>query len=111
MVLGDDFTLECRAGGIPYPRIRWYKGRYQISNFLPQKNFRGNENSFVIVGLKKISAESEDIHIDNRGQTLTVLNSDLMHDGEYRCVADNIVGDAEKLFDVTILGSFIRIFL
>ncbi|XP_039268950.2 hemicentin-1-like [Styela clava] len=79
VILGNDFTLECPVTGIPFPTIRWFKG------------------------LHEISVEDEGMLIDNRGQSLTVLNSELEHDGEYTCVADNAVGEADKDFDVSIL--------
>ncbi|XP_069798458.1 hemicentin-1 [Narcine bancroftii] len=77
VVQGNDVNLECKAQGIPRPALTWLK------DDRPLVNNRG-------------------VTILNNGLLLQVKNAQVYDTGRYTCVAVNVVGQADKKYDLSI---------
>ncbi|XP_071821894.1 hemicentin-1-like isoform X3 [Apostichopus japonicus] len=81
ILLGEAVSLICQVEeGTPFPRISWFKGGTRLS---------GN---------------SLDVTIDNRGQRLSISQAQLANTGRYKCVAENAAGSAQRFFGILVMS-------
>ncbi|XP_054713925.1 hemicentin-1-like [Uloborus diversus] len=79
-VVGSSVTINCPASGTPLPKVVWFKNSIPIiPRLLPN------------------------VHIENQGLQLTVLNPQLKDSAKYSCLATNDVGNASRDFTLSIL--------
>ncbi|XP_069093155.1 hemicentin-2 isoform X1 [Pleurodeles waltl] len=74
---GDLVSMECKAVGRPTPLVTWLKD-----------------------GQSVVSARA--ITVDNQGQQLRIHGIQPSHGGRYSCLAVNVVGQAERKFEVIV---------
>ena len=86
VLLNESIKLHCAADGLPRPRVAWY---------LDDARLRARDNA------------SDGTHLLDDGRTLYVERARLSHAGRYACRADNVVGQDEKLIDLTVLGQLL----
>ncbi|XP_067846589.1 hemicentin-1 isoform X2 [Heptranchias perlo] len=77
VLLNSPMTLECEARGIPLPVITWYKAD------------------------RPIISSPQATYID-RGHFLQIPRSHVSDAGQYTCRVTNIVGTAEKLYELDV---------
>uniref|UniRef100_A0A8C4R3X0 Ig-like domain-containing protein n=1 Tax=Eptatretus burgeri TaxID=7764 RepID=A0A8C4R3X0_EPTBU len=77
--IGENITLECRAVGVPLPTLHWFKD----GRLLPSANT--SRVGFVAEGVE-----------------LRVLQAMETDAGRYTCMAINLAGQAERMFDLII---------
>ncbi|CAC5393347.1 unnamed protein product [Mytilus coruscus] len=75
--LGSDLTWKCEASGYPYPTYSWYKDGKLIE---------------IIPG-----------EINVAGNTLTIFNLQLKHNGMYQCAAENYLGTSMSEAQLRVL--------
>ena len=78
---GLPIILHCPAGGTPAPEFNWFKDGVLLN--------LQSDNNVVIV--------------DN-GRRLRIAQATSENAGRYSCVAFNEAGEAEKLFQIDVLG-------
>ncbi|XP_052094174.1 contactin-like [Mytilus californianus] len=76
--LGSDLTWKCEASGYPYPTYSWYKDGKLIE---------------IIPG-----------EINVAGNTLTIFNLQLKHNGMYQCAAENYLGTSMSEAQLRVLA-------
>ena len=79
-VTGNDLRLNCPAFGIPLPKVTWFHQEVAI---------RSNSSKHVL---------------EHEGWTLLIRQTTSEDAKRYFCRAENIAGEAEKTFNVEILG-------
>ncbi|XP_068599564.1 hemicentin-1 [Brachionichthys hirsutus] len=86
ILVNQTTQLECHVDGNPAPKITWFKDGHPISFDGPHR-------------------------ILSNGRTLQVFAAQIFYTGRYACVAENVAGSAEKMFNLnvhvppTIIGS------
>ncbi|XP_059047424.1 cell adhesion molecule Dscam2-like [Achroia grisella] len=85
ILLGAPLSLQCAAKGYPVPKIKWYR---RIGDSVSLNN--DNEDHWEIIG----GSDWGDgvIEVRTRNGTLGAPAASRLHQGQYRCVADNGVG-------------------
>lgn len=87
VLTGDQFYLNCTAGGRPVPRIQWYKDDVLITD-LPDLFEHDNYNRTLRLGF--LSSKT--------------------HDGKYKCVAVGPSGNVSALFGVKVIDNVTAIY-
>lgn len=83
ILLGEAVSLICQVEeGTPFPRISWLKDG------------------------RRLSGNSLDVTIDNRGQRLSISQAQLANTGRYTCVAENAAGSAQRFFGLLVMSKF-----
>lgn len=82
VVLNQTITLFCPASGMPDPDVAWY-----LDNEIP------------------ITRNTSDIHVFDNGYRLRIERAQVSHAARYTCRAENIAGQAEKQYDLNVLGN------
>ena len=80
VIVNQTIILHCPASGVPEPDVEW---------------FRDDE---------PVDEDIHDIKILDRGWRLKIKNAEMSHTGRYTCVAKNIAGESEKIYDLNVLG-------
>ncbi|KAK7933456.1 hypothetical protein WMY93_004352 [Mugilogobius chulae] len=78
--LGQELTLECKANGIPPPRISWLKD-----------------------GVTLAGSDTRRIHTSADGSTLTLLRLSAEDSGTYTCLAVSPSGQDSKIYTLFVL--------
>nr|XP_015827628.2 hemicentin-1 [Nothobranchius furzeri] len=78
--MGDELTLECRANGIPTPRLSWLKD-----------------------GVSLEGSDAHHISVTPDGSTLTLMKLAPEDSGTYMCLAINSAGQESKLYSLVVL--------
>ncbi|KAM5147900.1 hemicentin-1 [Mantella aurantiaca] len=78
VIVGKTLVLECEARGHPLPLITWLKEGVPIEI---------NDN----------------IHLLNNGKKLEIKSAVESDQGQYTCVATNLAGEAEMIYDIHVL--------
>jgi hemicentin len=79
VIVNQTIILHCPASGVPEPDVEW---------------FRDDE---------PVDEDIHDIKILDRGWRLKIKNAEMSHTGRYTCVAKNIAGESEKIYDLNVL--------
>lgn len=79
-MMGSDLRLTCPASGLPLPRVTW---------FMQDTAIKQNTSKHVL---------------ENQGWTLLIRQTTVQDATRYYCQAENVAGQAEKAFNVDILG-------
>ena len=82
VVIEHTSTLFCPATGVPPPTIVWYKDDQLIT--------QNTSRIFILDGAK----------------ILQIRTTDTTDTARYSCRAKNVAGEAEKYFDLNVLGSY-----
>jgi hemicentin len=82
VVLNQTITLFCPASGMPDPDVGWY-----LDNEIP------------------ITRNTTDIQVIDNGYRLRIERAQVSHAARYTCRAENIAGQAEKQYDLSVLGN------
>ncbi|XP_041856289.1 hemicentin-1 [Melanotaenia boesemani] len=78
--MGEELTLECRASGIPQPRLSWLKD-----------------------GLSLEGSDTRHISVTPDGSTLTLLRLSPEDSGTYTCLAVSSAGRESKIYTLFVL--------
>uniref|UniRef100_A0A3P8SNR4 Uncharacterized protein n=1 Tax=Amphiprion percula TaxID=161767 RepID=A0A3P8SNR4_AMPPE len=78
--MGEELTLECRANGIPTPRLSWLKD-----------------------GVTLEASDTRHIAVTPDGSTLTLLRLSPEHSGTYTCLAVSPAGQESKIYTLFVL--------
>ena len=81
VVVNKTITLLCEASGIPEPVITWYRDDAELN----------------VKAYKRFS-------IKEKGWKLEIRSAKVDDTARYSCKAKNIAGEAEKYFDLLVLG-------
>lgn len=79
IVVGSTLTLHCSADGLPVPTISWIKGANSVLNVSGDARIRVNDISFE-ENFKMIT-----------NSTLVITNTLLADEGDYTCIATNVL--------------------
>ena len=82
VVVGNSARLECRAEGIPTPRITWKRNNRELSVYT-------NPN----------------LRLHDEHMTLEIINAQRVDAGAYSCVASNNAGETSKEFELNVRGT------
>uniref|UniRef100_A0A3B3BIE7 Hemicentin 1 n=1 Tax=Oryzias melastigma TaxID=30732 RepID=A0A3B3BIE7_ORYME len=77
VLVNQTTQLDCHVDGNPIPQVTWYKDSQLISSEGPYK-------------------------VLSNGRTLQVVSALVSDTGRYVCVAENVAGSAEKLFNLNV---------
>ena len=83
VVVGETLVVSCSADGRPTPVISWTRNNMSLR-----------------------SSESENIHISNGGQRLTITNFTQSNNSFYSCMASNDIGNDTRSFQINHIGEF-----
>ncbi len=85
VIVNRTITLHCPASGIPVPRISWYHDDVLIRH------------------------NTSHLHIIDKGWKLRLRHARVKDMARYSCKAKNIAGEAEKYFDLHVLGKGLKL--
>lgn len=86
VVLNQTVTLFCPASGVPDPEVAWY--------------LEDGEDGTALI------TNSSDTFVFDNGYRLRIERAQVSHTARYTCRAQNIAGQAEKHYDLSVLGWF-----
>jgi len=85
-------TFECSATGNPQPEIQWMRNESNISS---------NENYQITLSIPEGCPMFTGCEVST---TLIILDTEPHDEGEYTCVANNIIGSDMREVELTVNG-------
>lgn len=84
--VGDYFTVQCIASGLPIPTLVWYK------------------NNEIFDPRNKGNSSRKDIVISSDNFTITFIYLNETDSGKYECRAKNRIAVSQKIFELVVEG-------
>lgn len=100
---GTIAEIQCEVLGIPKPTVIWLKDGRLVG--LLENEYEDEISALEGNEINELEGESSSSHIEimHDGQLLRIHSIQKKDEGRYTCIASNVVGMAEKNFDLEIL--------